>query len=394
MTPHSVPTVTFHRQCEGFAADRGAWWKALRNMGPVVRVRDSGSFYITGRADLLTALHDQETFGPWQTTFASPAFQGRVRPVPIVSGPADHRRIAKVLHPIFSGPRLARFEAALRGYAATLVDAIASWGSCEVTVAVGDGYACRALLRVLGLPSDDQVVGQVVALITHAETVDEYPLLVCLLTLAHQHLSGGGQPGGISPLFDAFERGDITQEEISGLLILLFIAGTETVTRTIWFALLRLALDAPLRAALVAEPEQIATFVEEIVRLEPANPTNVRVTTREVEIAGIPIPAGVWLWLCHEAVDRADGGDEVSLARGKPRHLAYGAGVHRCVGAALARMELKAFISAWLDKIPEFEVEPGFIPKTIFDARDLARPSAVPLRWGTNGASREDGGEP
>jgi cytochrome P450 len=68
------------------------------------------------------------------------------------------------------------------------------------------------------------------------------------------------------------------------------------------------------------------------------------------------------VWLCLEAASREDGGDavSVSLDRGtrRQRHWGFGAGIHRCPGSSLARMELKALVREWLNRIPEFEVGP------------------------------------
>ena len=134
---------------------------------------------------------------------------------------------------------------------------------------------------------------------------------------------------------------------------------------------------------MVADHGLIPAFIEEILRLESAVPASSRVVTEDAVIDGVPIAAGSLVWLCTEAVDRKDNGDMVSVASdGSPqrRHLGFGAGVHRCVGSWLARIGLEAFIGEWLDRIPDFEVEPGFVPRIIHD-RGIARPRAVPLRW-------------
>ena len=159
-----LPEVTFHKECPVFAADRGAYWKSLRGMGRVVRIKDNSlAYYITHRGDILAMLRDPEKFAPWQFTgpYVSPvlgAFRNRLWAVPMACNPADHQRVAKMLHPLFAPHALAPHRDALRAQAAALVDRIAPRGSCEATVDIGDEYACRALLTVFGLPSDDEVV--------------------------------------------------------------------------------------------------------------------------------------------------------------------------------------------------------------------------------------------
>ena len=193
-------------------------------------------------------------FAPFQyaTPFVTAAFGNQLWPVPMASKPRDHRRIAKVLHPLFTADSLAPCGGALRAQAAALVDGIAPLGACEATGELGDQYACGALLAVFGLPAGDEVVDRVVGLIHTAKSEDEGPLIAHLLALAHHYqLASDGQPlPGIAwRLFDALDGGAFTTEELLGMLIFIFVVGTETLTPAIWFALLHLARSPQLRSA-------------------------------------------------------------------------------------------------------------------------------------------------
>jgi cytochrome P450 len=172
--------------------------------------------------------------------------------------------------------------------------------------------------------------------------------------------------------------------EAIGLSFLFVLAGLDTVTATIGFALLELARKPDIRELLRRVPEQVAVFVEEAVRLEPAAPFVVRGTTEAVSIGGTTIPAGTLVRLCNGAINR-DGSDSVSVngivMDGKVhRHWGFGGGPHRCLGSHLARIELTLVVNEWLRRVPEFEVEPGFTPQITWPANTFAL-QRLPLRW-------------
>jgi cytochrome P450 len=358
------------------------YWESWRGVGSVARidpVTARAGYCITRRDDILAALRDPEIFALRRHTFASTASGKRIRHLPQSCEPSEHERFARVLHPLFSPRALAPYEPILRAQATALVDGIAPKGACEATVAVGEQYPCQALLTVLGLPPDDKTLGLMKAVLTG----DEYPLIEHLLTQAHQManaLAGSRPlPGILWRMFDRLEDGSLTEDELLGVLLSIFLAGTETVSSTIWFALLHLARDAQLRATLRAKPEDIPAFVEEIIRLAAPVPEVPRITTEEVTIDGVAIPAGSTVWLCLRTAGREDGGDEIAIRR--QRHWVFGAGPHRCLGATLTRIEVKVLICEWLNRIPDFELEPGFKPEIRHWGGGITTLGALPLRW-------------
>jgi cytochrome P450 len=173
--------------------------------------------------------------------------------------------------------------------------------------------------------------------------------------------------------------------EVMGLSFLFVLAGLDTVTAAMTTALLELARNPELRATLREDPDQMSVFVEEIVRLEPPAPMLPRVTTAEVTIGDITLPADTQVRLCIAAINRDDS-DEIStdavVMDGKVhRHWGYGGGPHRCLGSHLARMELTLVLDEWLKRIPEFSVEAGYEPQIKFPAQTFAL-ERVPLKLG------------
>jgi len=181
---------------------------------------------------------------------------------------------------------------------------------------------------------------------------------------------------GEEPLDDA---------EIMGLSFLFVLAGLDTVTAAMSSALLELARNPELRATLREDPDQIDVFVEEIVRLEPPAPMLPRVTTTEVTIGDVTLPADTMVRLCVAAINRDDS-DEIStndvVMDGKVhRHWGFGGGPHRCLGSHLARLELKLIVDEWLRRIPEFSVKVGEEPQIVFPANTFSL-ERVPLKLG------------
>ena len=110
-----------------------------------------------------------------------------------------------------------------------------------------------------------------------------------------------------------------------------------------------------------------------------------RITTREVEIGGVTIPAHSAVWLALEAAGRENGGDEISTASNgeirRQRHWAFGGGMHRCLGLHLARLEMAAFVTEWLSRIPKFELEPGSSPTIVHKPTGVTHLGSLMLRW-------------
>jgi len=378
-----IPQTTYANLPMAF--DRGAGWAALRDAGPVLA--GDGWYYLTKREDVLAALRDADVFS------SKRAFDDMISPVPMVPlafDPPEHTRYRRILHPFFSPQTLGEVLPSLQAQAATIVGQLAARDECEIMADLATPYPSQVFLTLFGLPLDDRerlIAWKdgilAVSLASDPTTVDLAPAMQLFeyLTEAVQEQRRQPRDGMLSQLLAGDDA--LTDAEATGLSLVFVLAGLDTVTSAIGAAMLELARRPDVRAALRGNPEDIGGFVEEMLRLEPPAPLVGRVTTREVTVSGVTLPAGAQVRLCLGAINR-DGTDETSgdelVMDGKlHKHWGFGGGPHRCLGAQLARMELKLVITEWLRQVPDFELAPEYRPEIDWPAATCTL-QRLPLR--------------
>ncbi len=152
----------------------------------------------------------------------------------------------------------------------------------------------------------------------------------------------------------------LSDDEIIGTCFFLFFAGNETTSQLIASALLLLDRDPSLRARLIADPALIPEAIEEVLRLESPVQVDCRSTTRDVEVDGARIPAGSEVLMMYGSANRDPAAfaepDRFDLDRTGSRHMAFGDGIHFCLGAPLARLEARVALEEVLARIPGYRV--------------------------------------
>ena len=185
----------------------------------------------------------------------------------------------------------------------------------------------------------------------------------------------------------AVTDGDLTIEEAVGTLVILLGAGGESTASLIGNAARLLAEDRDLQDRLRADVELVEPFLEEALRLESPFKGHFRQVRRDCELGGVGLSAGTTVFLLWASANRDaaeyDRPDEVVLDRRMVRgHLAFGRGIHHCVGAPLARMEAAVAIERLLEETTGFELDPADAPqweRSLFVRRHRRLP--LSLAW-------------
>jgi cytochrome P450 len=349
-----------------FAHDRDTAWHMLLAPGKVA-VSDAGVYFISGADVVEEAATHPELFS------SQGAFDlvGSPYPmVPIAFDPPEHSRFRRVLDKFFGPRRMAERAPELREQVGELIDQImASGDSAEVMSALAIPFPSQVFLTLFGLPLGDRdlLIGWKDAVLefSAAEGSEASPETLArgseLVTYLNGHLADRRGSGGadlLSQLLSDSSDGALTDEEIIGLCFLFLVAGLDTVTAATGFALYELASNAALRAGVIEDEDAVAHFIEEVLRINPPIPYAPRVTTAEVNVAGVTIPAGSVCWLgfgtANRDPERYPDADVIHQRRNN--HFAFGRGPHRCLGSHLARLELRLIIEEWNRRIPTCSV--------------------------------------
>jgi cytochrome P450 len=173
-------------------------------------------------------------------------------------------------------------------------------------------------------------------------------------------------------LVAAEKVGQLTADEVLGGCMLLFIAGITTTSGLIANSLMHLATFPDQRALLASEPRRFTEAVEELLRYDAPIQTLVRTTTRDVTMLDDTIPEGEFVSLLWASANRDErrwpNADTLDISRAPVRHVAFGEGIHHCLGAPLARLEGRIALEELLKRIPEYEVSgPVVRVKTLTD---------------------------
>jgi cytochrome P450 len=180
----------------------------------------------------------------------------------------------------------------------------------------------------------------------------------------------------ISRFLEAEVDGErLTHEDIVDICFVFLVAGLDTVSASLDCMMLYLATHPEQRQELVADPNLIPNAVEELLRWESPVVTTARFATKDTEISGCPISKGqvvtILIGAANTDVAEIDEPDVVRWDREVNRHIAFGRGIHRCLGSNLARLELRVALREWHARIPDYHVPDGFAPEFLSSIRSL-----------------------
>jgi cytochrome P450 len=393
-----------------FVADPFPFYTALREQGPVRRIvfmTEVEAWLITGYEDGLAALSDPRLSSDLKDA-ADQRFLDRLPSAErgsfmrsmIRVDPPDHTRLRRLVSKAFTPRRVAELRPRIEQIADGLLDAITPAGHADLIDDFALPLPVTVISELLGVPAEDRegfqewtntmmLAGRAgrpdPALMDHAwQQMHAY--LVALLAATRAH------PGDdlLSALIAARdEQQRLDEDELIAMAFLLLIAGYITTVNLIGSGIANLLTHPGQLKLLRDDSELLPGAIEEFLRYDgPVNPGIARFPTEDIQIGGVTIPRGATVLigtaLAGRDPARFPDPDKLDVGRTDTAHLAFGHGIHFCLGAPLARMEGQVAIGAVLRRLPELALAVPY-DELEWPPAGLRGPKHLPVTFTPNG---------
>ena len=346
------------------------------------------SWQVLKHADALYALRHPEIFSNEGATPFPRDPNDYFYFIPIEIDPPDHRKYRNIVDPVVSPQGVLALEDKIRKLANDLIDEVIDKGGCTFDEAFGRPLPVSVFLDLMGLPQDmrDTFVTWAVDLL-HS---NDRAIMGATMKLISDYLKqviaekqANPDDAVISRIAHAAPEGKpLSEKEIFGFVIFLFIAGLDTVFATLNNIWLYLAENPDKRREIIADPDNIDSQVEELLRVWSVTFSG-RTVAQDVELRGVQLKKGDKLTCilpaCNFDPEVFPNPTEVNFQRPRKTILAFTVGAHSCMGAHLARLEVKIALQEWLKRIPDFAVKPG--AEIEYRPGGVVGPEHLPLVW-------------
>jgi cytochrome P450 len=394
----------FHTAMRELAAEG---WLAAGPYGYVVLDREAGEFFLRTRSAIFPGMKIAELFDVKD----GPLWEEMRRNILHVNG-AHHTRLRALVNPALTPRAVERWRPAMRDFLDELFAAVADAGRCEFVGAFAKPYPSQTIATVMGAPISDaprlhhwsnwiqrqfdaasmmneragieraveEFYGYARALLAARREDQAHPpddLISTLLAATYEapnaEATGGEGDGG--------KR--LSEEECVNLMLNVLIGGVDTTQSQLAHAVRLLAEHPEQWAALVGDPSLAGRAVEEALRYEPITPFTARITVEELTYRDVTFPPDTMVMVCAFTGNRDGVGGEperfdITAEREKARALTFGAGVHYCLGANLARLELEEGLAFLARKMPRLELDGEPVYESISGIYGLAE---LPIRF-------------
>jgi cytochrome P450 len=350
-------------------------YRRLREECPVYHSEELGFTALFGYEDVKAASRDWETFTSTSGAFLEAELEAMREFMPPEGkfqdmDPPRCLKLRRVVRDPFLPATVARMEGAIRSVVTELLDAIVGRTHADLAVEFAEPLPVRIISDMLGLPRADQAhVSQWChTMFDRDEDGRATPTAYdagCAVRdfLTTLMLERRDQPTDdlLSHITHARIDGvPLTDREIIGMTVFLYVAGNETTSMLLGNMLLLLDQYRDERGRLRDDPSAIPAAVEDVLRFDAPVSHQARMTTRDVEIAGTTIPKGQKVLLMYGSANRDEyaspGAGEFDAQQKPQRHLSFGEGIHFCLGAPLARLEARVALEEVLRRIPDYRV--------------------------------------
>lgn len=380
-----------------FTANPYPYYAKLRESGPVheVRMPDGYQFWlVVGHEEGRAAFADQRLAKSPSVVGVRPPEEDVIGVHLLAADAPDHTRLRRLVTGVFTGRRVEALRPRIERLTGELADAMEPAGRADLVDAYAFPLPITVICELLGVPAEDRDTfrdwsnelvtpagedGYLGALQGFAGYLD---------ALIEDKRAAGPADDLLSGLIAArAEDGDrLSGPELRAMAYLLLIAGHETTVNLISNTVRNLLAHPEQLAALRADPELLDGAIEESLRYDgPVETSTFRFTREPVTIGGTEIPAGASVLVAIGALDRDPARfpdpDRFDIRRDTRGHLAFGHGMHYCLGAPLARLEGRIALRTVLDRFPRLELDAEADPWEWVPGLLIRGVRHLPVRW-------------
>ena len=349
-------------------------YQLLQQEAPVYEVEKYGFYVLSRYDDVVSAAQDWEHF----STTWGPGPQRIENPVASIlqSDPPEHTRLRSIVSKAFTPRAVRACEPLVDRYAHECIDAILERGEADWIDEYSIPIPVVVIAELLGVPREDRalfrkwsddIVGAIAGKVDAGPSQLEFNDYFSKVVATRQREP---RDDVISKLLQPNSKGEqLTTPEVLSFCLSLLVAGNETTTGLIGNLFFELAKRPDDWKRLREDPSLVASAVEESLRFDAPNQGLFRHTVKEGELHGVVIPAGRKVLLLFGAAgrdpDHFDRPDQFDIARSPNRHIAFGAGIHHCLGASLGRLEANTALRIATERIAEIRLideSPPYVP--------------------------------
>ena len=348
-------------------------YERMRATAPVFQDDQSGSWHVFRYDDVQRVLSEHATFSS-RMGGDNPSGTGQLFASSLITtDPPRHRQLRSLVTQAFTPKAVDALAPRIAGLTDELLAEIAGKGSADLIRDLAYPLPVIVISELMGIPSEDRerfkhwsdVIVSQTRTLPASETQDSTTseMVEYFLALIDQRRSRPGTDLISSLLAAEIDGQKLTVPELLGFCALLLVAGNETTTNLIGNAVLCLAESPGTLERLLSEPALVPQALEEVLRFRSPVQSMYRVAVADTVVGDQLIPAGApivaWIGSANRDGQQFQRAAEFDVDRNPNRHLAFGHGIHFCLGAPLARLEARIALEALLSRLPGLSVASG-----------------------------------
>jgi len=367
-------------------------YESMRRSDPVFQDPESGVWHVFGYGDVQRVLSDHATFSS-RFSGDNPSETGQLFAASLINtDPPRHRQLRSLVTQAFTPRAVEALAPRIAALTEGLLEPVVPAGNTDLIEQLAYPLPVIVIAELMGIPAADRdrfkQWSDVIVSQRPDGDEDRSPgnrdMVEYFLGMIEERRHRPGQDLISSLLMAEIDGQKLSVMELLGFCTLLLVAGNETTTNLIGNAVLCFTEAPGTAERLAAEPELLPQAIEEVLRYRSPIESKDRIAAVDTELRGRPIPAGspivAWIGSANRDEHQFPHPDVFDVGRSPNRHLAFGQGIHFCLGAPLARLEAKIALQAVLSRLPGLAVDPGARLERM-DSTIVFGVKQLPVRW-------------